>query len=179
MANINDNIRTKKLYKSGDTTRAYKDSNGEIVVQSKVASEIAAVSDITELLNDHDNYTKSIYLLKEIENIRQDLEEVHAFVKAAFGKDSTTATSKGEKGDTGSTGPQGPQGATGPTGPTGADGKDGKDGSSGSTVVFGCKGRPIGLLGRMMVCDETVTYEILDIESGKQIDTLRIPRILK
>jgi len=58
MANINDNIRTKKLYKSGDTTRAYKDSNGEIVVPSKVASEIAAVSDITELLNDHDNYTK-------------------------------------------------------------------------------------------------------------------------
>ena len=61
----------------------------------------------------------------------------------------------------------------------GKDGKDGKDGSSGSTVVFGCKGRQIGLLGRMMVCDETVTYEILDIESGKQIDTLRIPRILK
>ena len=24
MANINDNIRTKKLYKSGNTTKAYK-----------------------------------------------------------------------------------------------------------------------------------------------------------
>ncbi len=67
MANINDNIRTKKLYKSGNTSRAYKDSNGEIVVPSSVASEIAGVSDITELLNDHDNYSKSIYLLKEIE----------------------------------------------------------------------------------------------------------------
>ena len=60
MANINDNIRTKKLYKSGNTTKAYKDSNGEIVVPSSVASEIAAVSDITELLNDHENYSSCL-----------------------------------------------------------------------------------------------------------------------
>ena len=131
MANINDNIRSKKLYKSGETTKAYKDDNGEIVVPSKVASEIAAVSDITELLNDHDNYTKSIYLLKEIENIRQDLEEVHAFIKDAFGKDSTTAASKGDKGDTGNTGPQGPQGPQGPAGATGAKGSAGADGKNG------------------------------------------------
>ena len=136
MANINDNIRTKKLYKSGDTTRAYKDSSGEIVVPSKVATEIAAVSDITELLNDHDNYTKSIYLLKEIENMRQDIEELHAFIKEAFGKDSSSAASKGDKGDTGNTGPQGPTGAkgntgaTGATGPAGADGKNGTNGNS-------------------------------------------------
>lgn len=129
MANINDNIRSKKLYKSGDTARAYKDSNGEIVVPPEVASEISAVSDITQLLNDHDNYSKSIYLLKEIENMRQDLEELHAFVKDAFGKDSSAAASKGEKGDTGSAGPQGPQGATGATGPAGADGRNGTDGN--------------------------------------------------
>jgi len=126
MANINDNIRTKKLYKSGDTSKAYKDSNGEIVVPSSVASEIAAVSDITELLNDHDNYSKSIYLLKEIENIRLDLEELHTFIKNAFGKDSTSAASKGEKGDTGLTGPQGPAGASG------TDGTDGKNGTDGN-----------------------------------------------
>ena len=108
MANINDNIRSKKLYKSGDTTKAYKDSSGEIVVPSKVATEIAAVSDITELLNDHDNYTKSIYLLKEIENIRQDIEELHAFIKDAFGKDSTSAASKEDKGDSPSTGAPAP-----------------------------------------------------------------------
>ncbi len=146
MASINDNIRTKKLYKSGTTTRAYKDSNGEIVVPSEVASEIAAVSDITELLNDHDNYTKSIYLLKEIENMRQDIEELHAFVKDAFGKDSTSAASKGDTGATGPQGPQGntgstgPQGATGPTGPAGADGKNGSDASvsgfEGSQVIM-------------------------------------------
>lgn len=142
MANINDNIRTKKLYKSGDTSKAYKDSNGEIVVPSSVALEIAAVSDITELLNDHDNYSKSIYLLKEIENIRLDLEELHAFIKTAFGKDSTTAASKGETGATGPQGPQGPkgdtgatgsQGATGATGPAGADGSNGKNGADGNS----------------------------------------------
>ena len=130
MARINDNIRSKKLYKSGDTTRAYKDSSGEIVVPSKVATEIAAVSDISELLNDHDNYTKSIYLLKEIENMRQDIEELHAFIKEAFGKDSSGAASKGDKGDTGSTGPKGDTGATGARGATGPRGLTGENGAS-------------------------------------------------
>ena len=140
MANINDNIRTKKLYKSGDTSRAYKDSNGEIVVPSSVASEIAAVSDITELLNDHDNYSKSIYLLKEIENIRLDLEELHTFIKNAFGKDSTSAASKGEKGESGATGPQGPQGPKGATGATGATGAAGAAGANGSNGKNGADG---------------------------------------
>ena len=140
MANINDNIRTKKLYKSGNTSRAYKDSNGEIVVPSSVASEIAAVSDITELLNDHDNYSKSIYLLKEIENIRLDLEELHTFIKNAFGKDSTSAASKGEKGESGATGPQGPQGPKGATGATGATGAAGAAGANGSNGKNGADG---------------------------------------
>jgi hypothetical protein len=167
MANINDKIRTKKLYKSGDTSRAYKDSNGEIVVPSKVASEIAAVSDITELLNDHDNYTKSIYLLKEIENIRQDLEEIHAFIKNAFGRDSSQAVSQGPQGDTGPQGPRGPQGPAG------------KDGQGSSTTVFGCKGQTIGTLGNVTMCEDHVRYEILDPKEGKPIDTLIIPRIQK
>ena len=142
MANINDNIRTKKLYKSGNTTKAYKDSDGEIVVPSSVASEIAAVADITELLNDHENYARAIYLLKEIENMRQDIEELHAFIKDAFGKDSTSAASKGDTGATGPRGAQGPkgdtgatgsQGATGATGPAGADGSNGKNGADGNS----------------------------------------------
>jgi len=137
MANINDNIRTKKLYKSGDTSEAYKDSNGEIVVPSKVALEIAAVSDITELLNDHDNYSKSIYLLKEIENIRLDLEELHSFIKSAFGKDSTSAASKG---DTGATGPQGAQGPKGDTGEAGAAGAAGAAGTNGTNGKNGADG---------------------------------------
>lgn len=155
MANINDNIRSKKLYKSGDTTKAYKDSSGEIVVPSKVATEIAAVSDITELLNDHDNYTKSIYLLKEIENIRQDIEELHAFIKDAFGKDSSSAASKG---DTGATGPQGPKGDTGATGATGPAGADGKNGSDASVS---------GFKGQKTVGKETWTFEAGLLKSVK------------
>lgn len=185
MANINDNIRSKKLYKSGDTTRAYKDSSGEIVVPSKVATEIAAVSDITELLNDHDNYTKSIYFLKEIENMRQDIEELHAFIKDAFGKNSSEAASKGDKGDIGLQGPQGLKGdkgdtgEVGPRGATGPAGSDGEDGSGDSTKVYGCKGEVLGTLGNMVLCEDTVRYEILDPKSGKQVDTLIIPRIIK
>ena len=144
MANINDNIRTKKLYKSGNTTKAYKDSNGEIVVPSSVASEIAAVSDITELLNDHENYSRSIYLLKEIENMRQDIEELHAFIKDAFGKDSSSAASKG---DTGATGPQGAKGDKGDKGDTGATGPAGSNAS-----VSGFK-------GQKTVGKETWTFE--------------------
>ena len=140
MANINDNIRTKKLYKSGDTSKAFKDSNGEIVVPSSVASEIAAVSDITELINDHDNYSKSIYLLKEIENIRLDLEELHNFIKSAFGKDSTSAASKGDTGATGPKGAQGPQGPTGSNGKDGSVGATGPQGPQGATGATGAKG---------------------------------------
>jgi len=163
MANINDNIRTKKLYKSGDTSIAYKDSNGEIVVPSSVASEIAGVSDITELLNDHDNYSRSIYLLKEIENIRLDLEELHTFIKNAFGKDSTSAASKGDTGDrglrgyTGSTGSQGVQGVAGSNGSNGAAGSNGKDGNShlSNITSIGINGKS----GQLEIVIGTSTYK--------------------
>jgi hypothetical protein len=177
MANINDNIRSKKLYKSGDTTKAYKDSSGEIVVPSKVATEIAAVSDITELLNDHDNYTKSIYFLKEIENMRQDIEELHAFIKDAFGKDSSEAASKGDKGDAGNAGPQGPQGprgpagaagATGTTGPAGADGKDGRNGSDASIDVTDCKGTVGGTVKNIKICDGYIDINWVNVKGTSQ-----------
>jgi hypothetical protein len=126
MANINDNIRSKKLYTSGDTTRAFKNSNGEVIVPSKVASKINEITDFTEIYNDELLLENTKYFLKEIENMRQDIEELHTFIKDAFGKDSSSAASKG---DTGATGPQGPQGATGATGPAGADGRNGTDGN--------------------------------------------------
>ena len=174
MANINDNIRSKKLYKSGDTTRAYKDANGEIVVPSKVAQEIAAVTDITQLLNDHDNYTKSVYLLKEIEKIRQDTEELHAFIKDAFGKDSSEAASKGDKGDAGDTGPQGPQGPQGPagaTGPAGADGKDGRNGTNGSDAsidITNCKGTVSGTVKNIKICEGYIDINWVDVKGTSQ-----------
>ena len=166
MANINDNIRTKKLYKSGDTSIAYKDSNGEIVVPSSVASEIAGVSDITELLNDHDNYSRSIYLLKEIENIRLDLEELHTFIKNAFGKDSTSAASKGDTGDrglrgyTGSTGSQGVQGVAGSNGSNGSNGAAGSDGKDGNSHLSNVTSIGInGKSGQLEIVIGTSTYK--------------------
>ena len=127
MANINDNIRSRKLYKSGEVNEAYKDSNGDIVVPSSVAAELDAVDGIVEVINDSGVFHVNKHLVKEIEKMRLDIEELHAFIKTAFGKDSSTAASKGE---TGATGPQGPQGATGATGATGPAGSNGKDGNS-------------------------------------------------
>ena len=141
MANINDNIRSKKLYKSGDVNEAYKDSSGDIVVPASIAAELDALDGITEVINDSGVFHFNKHLVKEIEKMRLDIEELHTFIKVAFGKDSSTAASKGDtgatgpqgpqglKGDTGATGPQGPQGATGAAGANGINGKDGANGN--------------------------------------------------
>ena len=185
MASINDNIRTKKLYKSGNTSKAYKDSSGEIVVPSSVASEIAEVSDITELLNDHDNYTKSIYFLKEIENMRQDIEELHAFIKDAFGKDSATAASQGPKGDTGAQGPKGNTGNTGPagnngaTGPQGPQGPAGANGSDASIDVTDCKGTVSGTVKNIKICDGYIDINWVDVKGTSQTPIRCATQVIK
>ena len=138
MGNINDNIRSKKLYKSGEVDEAYKDSNGDIVVPTKVAAELDAIDGITEIINDSGVFHVNKHLVKEIENMRLDIEELHGFIKAAFGKDYTQASSKGDTGDrglrgyTGSTGSQGVQGVAGSNGSNGSNGAAGSDGKNGS-----------------------------------------------
>ena len=132
MGNINDNIRSKKLYKSGEVDEAYKDSNGDIVVPTKVAAELDAIDGITEIINDSGVFHVNKHLVKEIENMRLDIEELHGFIKTAFGKDSSQAASKGDKGDSGSTGPQGAQGPKGDTGAAGAAGTNGTNGKNGA-----------------------------------------------
>ena len=141
MGNINDNIRSKKLYKSGEVDEAYKDSNGDIVVPTSVAAELDAIDGITEVINDSGVFHVNKHLVKEIENMRLDIEELHGFIKAAFGKDYTQASSKGDTGDrglrgyTGSTGSQGVQGITGSNGSNGADGVDGNSHLSNITSI--------------------------------------------
>ncbi len=137
MANINDDIRGKKLYKEGsERQEASKNSNGEIVVSKEQAEELDLLNDISELFNDDGIYQANKFLLKQVEDLRQDVEELHTFIKDAFGKDSSTAASQGPKGATGPQGPQGntgatgAKGATGATGPAGADGKNGTNGNS-------------------------------------------------
>jgi hypothetical protein len=150
MANINDNIRGKKLFKSGSSGQdASKGGDGEITISSEKATELNALTDVSEMFNDEGLYQNNKFLLRQVEDLRLDVEELHAFIKAAFGKDSSSAASQGAKGDTGATGATGAKGdkgdkgdtgatgATGPQGPAGADGADGSDASvSGASGSF-------------------------------------------
>ena len=146
MGNINDNIRSKKLYKSGNVTSASKDSNGEIVVPASIAAELDAIDGITEIINDSGVFHVNKHLVKEIENMRLDIEELHGFIKAAFGKDYTQASSKGDTGDrglrgyTGPSGSNGADGAKGDTGAAGAKGDTGLTGPKGATGATGAAG---------------------------------------
>ena len=170
MGNINDNIRSKKLYKSGEVDEAYKDSNGDIVVPTKVAAELDAIDGITEIINDPGVFHFNKHLVKEIENMRLDIEELHGFIKAAFGKDYKQASSKGDTGDrglrgyTGPSGSNGADGAKGDTGPAGSDGKEGKQGNSHlnnvARIVFNRKSRQLEI---------EIDKEYLSIEEDKSI----------
>ena len=141
MANINDNIRGKKLYKEGSEGQdASKDSNGEIVVSKEKAAELDSLSDISEVFNDDGLYQANKFLLKQVEDLRTDVEELHAFIKDAFGRDSSSAASKGDTGDTGPQGPKGDTGARGPAGTTGPTGPKGDTGAAGATGPQGPKG---------------------------------------
>lgn len=131
MANINDNVRGKKLFKQGSSgQKAAKGSDGEYTVSKEISDDLTGLTDISDVYNDDGLYQVNRFLLKQIEDIRQDVEELHAFIKDAFGKDSSSAASQGAKGDKGDTGATG---ATGPRGPAGADGSDASvSGASGS-----------------------------------------------
>jgi len=150
MANINDNIRGKKLFKEGSSKQqAVKGSDGEYTVSKEISDDLTGLTDISEVYNDDGLYQVNRFLLKQIEDIRQDVEELHAFIKDAFGKDSSSAASQGPKGDKGDKGDTGATGATGPQGPAGADGADGKNGSDAS--VSGASGSFTATSGKSSV----------------------------
>ena len=99
MANINDNIRGKKLFKEGSSKQqAVKGSDGEYTVSKEISDDLTSLTDISDLFNDDAIYQTNKFLLKQVEDLRQDVEELHAFIKDAFGKDSTSAASKGDTG---------------------------------------------------------------------------------
>jgi len=141
MANINDDIRGKKLYKEGsEGQEASKNASGEIVISKEKSEELNTLNDISDLFNDDAIYQTNKFLLKQVEDLRQDVEELHAFIKDAFGKDSSSAASQGAKGDTGSQGPKGDTGSTGPQGPKGDTGSTGPQGTKGNTGSTGPQG---------------------------------------
>ena len=147
MANLNNKIRGKKLFKEGGSGAiASKGSDGEITVSKEKSDDLASLSDISELFNDNALYTSNRHLLKQTEDLREDVEELHTYIKDAFGSDSSAAASKGGKGDTGNTGSaggkgdKGDKGDTGSTGSAGSAGGKGDKGDTGSTGSAGAKG---------------------------------------
>lgn len=138
MASINDKIRGKKLFKQGSSRQqAVKGSDGEVTVAREITDELASLTDISVLFNDDGLYQYNKFLVKQIEDLREDVEELHAFIKDAFGKDSSSAASQGAKGDAGSQGPKGDKGDKGDTGATGATGPAGSNASvSGASGSF-------------------------------------------
>ena len=141
MASINDNIRGKKLFKEGGSgASASKGSDGEVTISKEKSDELTALTDISDVFNDDGLYQSNKFLLKQVEDLRADVEELHAFIKDAFGKDSSSAASQGAKGDTGAQGPKGNTGAQGPAGSNGTNGTNGSDGSDGSDGAKGDKG---------------------------------------
>jgi len=171
MANLNDNIRGKKLFKSGSSKqRAVKGSDGEITVSSEVASDLAGLTDISDVFNDDGLYQINRFLLKQIEDLRQDVEELHSFIKDAFGKDSSSAASQGAKGDTGAQGPKGDTGAQGPkgdTGATGAAGATGARGPAGDRGPAGSDASVSGFSGKKTVGKEKWTFSNGLLSSAK------------
>jgi len=141
MAGINDNIRGKKLFKEGSSgALASKGNDGEITISKEKSDELTALTDISDVFNDDGLYQSNKFLLKQVEDLRADVEELHAFIKDAFGKDSSSAASQGAKGDTGAQGPKGDTGAQGPAGSNGTNGSDGAKGDKGDTGAAGSDG---------------------------------------
>lgn len=134
MGLLNENIRGKKLYKEGEKEFAFKDENGEIFVPPKVFEELHEMTDISDVINDDALFHSNKYLLKQVEELRQDTEEIHGYLHTAFGPDPEEAASQGPTGATG------PRGATGPKGTDGTNGTNGTDGGVGATGAKGDKG---------------------------------------
>jgi hypothetical protein len=66
MANINDNIRGKKLFKEGSSgQRAAKGSDGEYTVSKEISDDLAGLTDISQVYNDDGLYQYNRFLLKE------------------------------------------------------------------------------------------------------------------
>ena len=137
MGNINDNIRSKKLYESGSVTTAHKDSEGKTVVPASIAAELDAIDSVAEVMNDAGIFHVNKHLLKQVEDIRLDVEDVHGFISEAFGKDASQAASQGAQGAQGA---QGPRGAAGSNGTNGAKGDQGIQGVKGDQGIQGVKG---------------------------------------
>ncbi len=72
MANINDNIRGKKLFKEGSSKQqAVKGSDGEYTVSKEISDDLTSLTDISDLFNDDAIYQTNKFLLKQVEDLNR------------------------------------------------------------------------------------------------------------
>ena len=146
MANLNSSIRIKKLYDlKEDIDKVVKDIDGIVKLPRNNYDEIEAEDDIYDLIYDHAKYSTLKPLLKHIEYLRKDVEDIHSYLSAAFGLDPTKAASQGPQGPQGIQGPKGDKGDTGPQGPAGSDAS--VDGYTGTVnIITSLKGATANLI---------------------------------
>ena len=128
MANLNPNIRLTKLYKSTiGISKPEKDTEGIVSIPTNTFNEIEASGDILDIIQDNFKYEFLKPVIKHIEDLRLDVEDIHSYLSTAFGLDPNQAASVGAQGPQGATGPIGVKGNTGATGAAGAQGAAGMD----------------------------------------------------
>lgn len=92
MANINSSPRNKKFFKEdASATVPYIDENGDITLPSSQFTTVSGSNNFLDYYLDAGKFESHRGLLKEIENLRQDVEELHEFTVNAFGTDSSQA----------------------------------------------------------------------------------------
>lgn len=88
MAKLNDKLRIKKLYElKADIDKVVRDVDGLVKVPTKEFDEISAEQDMYDLIDDHAKYSTFKPVLKQLEDLRQDVEDIHGYIISAFGDD--------------------------------------------------------------------------------------------
>ena len=166
MATLNDNIKLNKpLYKNNPgIDKPRKDENGQVETPQKETDELSAASTIIDIVDDNAKFEIAKGLVNNIEQIREDLEDLYTWTISAFGKNSATAASQGPKGETGAQGPQGPAGA---------------NGSDASIDVTDCKGTVSGTVKNIKICDGYIDINWVDVKGTSQTPIRCATQVIK
>jgi len=101
MANLRTNINTKKLFRKMLTNEVMPDNNtfavvdestGDLIVSDEIQTELKNITaDRTEIYNDKALFDQNKYFIKTIEDLRDDMEHLHTYIKTSFGTASDSA----------------------------------------------------------------------------------------
>ena len=94
MATINSNTRSKKLFEEGLAgVEAIQRASGIVAISKEKFDDLEGITDISQVYNDEALYQTNRFLLKQVEDLRQDVEDLNAFVRDFFGTDSNAEAS--------------------------------------------------------------------------------------